>query len=1080
MKRFTKIITLVLVLVALATAFTVVALADDTAKPYTFKGANGITKFDNEDYNVTKVLGKPSKTLLTSSTISVSKTMDGNNFVFLDGSRGTASSKGNWEFHLTYSRNPYTVYKMPILSFDFDVMTPTGSYGSTGTTEDAYIGLRGQYKNSSGTFKSAATGAIIRIPFSDLGLSKTPNEWQHVTITYEYIGECKFNVYAYINGNTTPTYTDELDYATALKDQYTNDDAYNVGHFTIYTSDNSAFSSVGLDNFKFTYFPEGYTVEDTINYIYTDDYKLPATSPVAKAVVVNAAGDEIPYASGEEAIKAALEGETVVLLDDVDGKLIIDKAITVKASLYQTEGTIITKFNFDYATANGLLGSYDEATGTYTFAKSESSYTVNFDPVCEGECDCDDAAKHKLTLSLSYEAGKAPVYPEGFIDLGMVNGVKADLLGWSTEKGGEAVDLSTLAPEAGAEIDLYPVYQFTRYAFEYIKANGDVTYHMADEFDSIMANAANGSTVKLHTDVTTAVTIKITQKAITLDLNGHAFIHENILTKTYNAVESGGKWTAGDQISSAGGKSVAAFDLINKEDVDSKIVSLSIISSVPGAEIYMVGLTRTVLMSEGSVVGDSVSYSTTHFINFSTYAYNCTINILGDITYYGPDLLYNDINQNVNQTTLNVDGVTFYQVSNSTVFIRSNEGGTYTFKNCKIFNTGNLFSNYTTDRKGRVSTLYFENCDILKLGINFSQDADMCHYKNTRILASHLAKSTLGEGVYSTDKKGKIEPGYVLYNENNTFTYDYIDPNFTFDYESGKPTYTFTSTTLSKSTSYVVKKCSEVDNSIKDARLSMFYYSNFNMALYIPVIDGMTNLTVSNFNLNEGTVKIDGNEYYVYTKDSTTAGVADEVRATLTYKVGSVTYIQDLYVSALVYAELVLEAPIAEVETKAVANMVRFIKEARLASGLAVSEKFAELEALAPLADYKDKAEYDDLGVDASALAGTSLAFAISANNAAYVIKPTAENAEVTVKYVGGEAIAVVKAEDSNTWYTTGERVYDLVGKAIEITITVDGEAITGTYSLGAYIQGTDNALAKAMYEFGAAAKEYREYLETL
>jgi len=189
---------------------------------------------------------------------------------------------------------------------------------------------------------------------------------------------------------------------------------------------------------------------------------------------------------------------------------------------------------------------------------------------------------------------------------------------------------------------------------------------------------------------------------------------------------------------------------------------------------------------------------------------------------------------------------------------------------------------------------------------------------------------------------------------------------------------------------------------------------------------------------------------------------------------------------------MILNDQWVDVETKAVANMVRYIKEARLASSLTAGEEFDELIALGNLSDLGAKEDYADATVDYSNLLSYvhSVRFMVDGTNAAYVITMTdaaaTAGATVTVSYVDGEEITLKdSANIANAKYTSGTRVYDIAANAIEITVTVpaaEGEptVITGTYSVKAYINATDNALAKAMYEFGVAAKAYREYLETL
>ena len=215
---------------------------------------------------------------------------------------------------------------------------------------------------------------------------------------------------------------------------------------------------------------------------------------------------------------------------------------------------------------------------------------------------------------------------------------------------------------------------------------------------------------------------------------------------------------------------------------------------------------------------------------------------------------------------------------------------------------------------------------------------------------------------------------------------------------------------------------------------------------------------------------------------------------------------QSYLLSALLYADLVLNLPENEeavaVEATAVANMLRYIKEARLAAGLTAGEEFDDLIALGNLAELGAQADYADTSVDYSNLSGyvQSVKFMLDGTNAAYVITMTdsavTAGATVTVSYVGGAAItvnqSVIIETDAETstetevtrYITSGTRVYDIAENAIEITVTVpaaeegaEPTVITGTYSVKAYINATDNTLAKAMYEFGVAAKAYREYL---
>jgi hypothetical protein len=488
---------------------------------------------------------------------------------------------------------------------------------------------------------------------------------------------------------------------------------------------------------------------------------------------------------------------------------------------------------------------------------------------------------------------------------------------------------------------------------------------------------------------------------------------------------------------------------------------------------------------------------------YNSKYYTCN---LSNININASRLLYASGGNNKN-FKFNMDNCSYFKTS-SLVAADLKDAYTFYFESTSSFDAnitnslfyfpeglldGNTFLRCHGKSGGGVHNVTIENCDIIaktsqKIFTTYSSViVPTVQYINCRIYDStaDLSYTTyLGDGTLYTsslhkDSTTTVIPGYVSTTVTKVIPYTVPATTLPAIGANGLSVFGTDTADIEVSFAYEVRKCSEVEESFDDVRLSMLYYSNFNMVLYVEANEAATITTLTEFTA-AGSVKIDGKEYYAFIKECTTTGVSDDVTAKLTYKIDGKTYRQTFVVSALLYADLVLSNTTEELEKAAVANMVRFIKEARTAAGLAIPAELTEVEALYTLDPYKDKAEYDDLDVDASPLEGTSLAFAISASNADYVIKPTSETAVVTVKYVGGEQITVTKAADENAWYTSGERIYDLVGKAIEITITDGDASVTGTYSVGAYINGTDNALAKAMYEFGVAAKAYREYLETL
>ena len=294
--------------------------------------------------------------------------------------------------------------------------------------------------------------------------------------------------------------------------------------------------------------------------------------------------------------------------------------------------------------------------------------------------------------------------------------------------------------------------------------------------------------------------------------------------------------------------------------------------------------------------------------------------------------------------------------------------------------------------------------------------------------------------------------------------------------------YSFTAKVSASSQNYVAY--------ITDAWYNFVYYAQFHTVLYLPVTDNVEITSVDGgFTSDVSKVKIGGVEYWAFTRYESTTDVSDDKNAVVNFTCDGVNYTQTFTLSALRYAEIILTAPENDIEKTAVANMVRYIKEARLAKELEVSEKFDQLISLGNLSDLGAQADYVDTTVDYSTLEDyvSSVKFRVFGSSASYVIdlKDAAIGATISVTYLdSGDIVELRNADTTNAVYTINTRVYDLT-KAIKITVTVpateegaEPTVISGTYSAKAYINATDDTLTKAVYEFGVAAKAYREYLE--
>ncbi len=308
----------------------------------------------------------------------------------------------------------------------------------------------------------------------------------------------------------------------------------------------------------------------------------------------------------------------------------------------------------------------------------------------------------------------------------------------------------------------------------------------------------------------------------------------------------------------------------------------------------------------------------------------------------------------------------------------------------------------------------------------------------------------------------------------------------------------------------VIDENTEYAASIQDAQLSFSYVAQFHMYFYLPVEEGMDRPTVTynsgrSPSSSSGTVLINSQKYYVYTWWLSTNAASDDYVLNVNFEIDGVEYNQNITISALVYAEIVLSDPTSNEEAASVANMIRYIREARIASGKEVSEKFDELigeNGLYPnLDDYLET--YPDDSLDTSAIAdyidsfalsiGGTPKYSISLSQKAIDLGMTKANFKLVTK--DGKLLELYDyAKNGKDYETNNTKVYDLI-KTFTVTVTVPavtdaetGEVITESftvsadYSIGSYIKGVTEQspdanidLAKALYSFGIAAKAYRD-----
>jgi len=1108
MKRFSKVLFSIIALVAIVTVFAVVALATEEEPAIEASAATlGMLDGTFESYEHGQQIQNSSS---KKGKFTVIKQDVDNKYVFIEYEDGSGSNAENLDFDWTTR----LIAEYKYISLDFDVMSPDG-----GNSAGLYFRLRDT------NYKSGKTGYDLnlgtKISFSSMGISTTPYDWQHVTAIVEMLDDFSFDYHIYINGEFVKTINDTKWQAKLSADGF-DISKLSVNYARILSQGSASSARNAVDNICVTHYKEGATLDQIANYYYKNgEYALPYKYTVA--TITDSEGAVTYFDDIDKAIAAANEDDKVQLYDNITEPIVINKPITVDANIYSTdaetgETTVTGTYEFNWGSTKGYVAEVQN--GIHTITLSDSLVTVKWDAPCAEDCDC--VGNHQLNSESIVVLGQTPEYFYDIPTIPEVKGIVTSFLGWSYENDGTVDTLVPITADdvATGTLNLYPVYKQTQYDFS-LNVNGTLTYHTADEYATIFntAEATTGSVVTLLRDAEVYDQITLDAgKTITFDLRGNTLTRINLIGNTFHKNAGTGVYAAGDARTSVG--SWVFY-------TNTKNTGLTITSSADEmGTVKTYKVTADIYYDENGKMEryEATSVSNSHFLHFYNSA-NYKLNVY-NVNVYAARFLYASGGSNSN-FQFNVDNCNYYETASSvaadmkntyTFYFESNSSFTANITNSLFYYQENLSPTNVFLRchgkNGGVHNVTVENCDIIALTAQdifnfYSSDMTTVYlttnvqFNNCRLYntsanltyTTYLGDDTLYTSTMYKDSTTTVSAGYV--STPATKTLQYTVPVTTapvIDSETKQAGFSVDTTTIEVSFAYEVQKCSEVPESFTGVKLSILYYTNFNIALYVPVQEKTTITSLTGFAALEGTVKIDGKDYYVYVKESDTVSVSDTVAAKMSYTVDDKEYKQTFNTGALVYADMVLNKPLSDVESKAIANMVRYIKEARLASSLAAGAEFDELIALGNLADLGAKEDYADESVDYSDLSSyvKGVKFMIDGTNAAYVITLTdsavTENATLSLAFANSKAaIALRDSATPNTKYTTNTRVYDIAANAIEITVTVpaaeegaEPTVITGTYSVKAYINATDNALAKAMYEFGVAAKAYREYLETL
>ena len=742
MKKFSKILTVLLTLAAIVTAFTVVTLAT-TEEP----ALSPIVKYDNnfDSYDYGTYLGDNS----TKSGYFGAHGQEGSTDKYLlhYGKEHTTTKASSFLAGLysygTASKDAYgnnvavtNISDYPYAVFEFDIMKITNSYStfSVGT----YI------KNSAGGLKPASSS--VKSSSLTNYLPSEQYEWAKVTVIFAYHSETVdgaktgyLSTYAYVNGTqaykyykaVTFSYDSDGEYgATVVDGEKTVHGALESGlYFTDLRLDTSSWTNTdtttrsAFDNVKLTVYPAGHTLDELVGMTYSEGYTFPYTKTRA---ILNGKG----YESVKAAIDVANDGDTVYLREDVEEPIVINKAINIVADAtklsaenpdgvdYDATGIIQDEtkeaFTFNYVSYTGYVA--EQNGSTYSFALADKLAKVDWD-YCDGECDCyfKDAAGHILTAETLVPLGNVPDIPVAAPTFEIENGLKVIFKGWSYTKGATEADtlVAITEDDVANGVKIYPVYEITQYSFEIVPTEGTSSYYLDSEWATAFEKAPAKSTIKLHTDVTIDNPINFSgaaySKSINIDLNGYAFNKMIKVVTQYSAtLGNNGEYVKGAALGDAVTTGAGSY-MFNMSSYSGHVFTMS--SSRPGATVTHLKVTAEEWVDgEGNVVKTVVNSITSGGGLVSLYPAGSTFNILGEnIEFRVGKLFYGEHGGNNSNLKINIDGGTFYQLSNDYLF-QIYYGGTHSVKNATFYcNSGSI----TLQKYDKSTSFTFENCDII-------------------------------------------------------------------------------------------------------------------------------------------------------------------------------------------------------------------------------------------------------------------------------------------------------------------------------------------------------------------------------
>ena len=1137
MKRFSKILTLILALAAILTAFTVVALAEGETEPG-FVRPFAATTFNGYTVGAS---WETSQGVGDGGALTVQEAYSGGNrYLQVVGSSNSKSSL-NYSYMgggTNSNRTGYNTIKYPIVAFDFDLMTPNGDWGLYSTTShntgnSAGIYFRPYYYNSAGSWV-VSNGWFKQISFGALGLPTTAYQWHHVTVVFEQTSETVDDVTTYyveqtvyVNGqaltNSLASWVSGGEVDVTANGSV--DGRLFFGPVYIKSSRYETNSKQVIDNMQYTYYQAGYDISKIPTAIYNDTWEAPFGKLLATVTVGE--GEEAVttyYDDMGEAVEytKATPGAKLSLAGNMTSNYIVDGEMTIDANIYGTDAetgeTIIT-------------GKY---TGVDTYAKTTKGYYMK--ETAEGS-GIYVATKGDFMLTTSAGVGTA---------------YTADQLAAKLRSPGSGSTIKLLA-----DIDFDPSLR--------LKTSGS------------SAGSAEEGAIGVTTN-------------FTLDLNGYSLRRVYYYGNEYVADENG---VYPEEATAVAAKNTSLFDMENKAAV------LNITSTAgTNGKIYNVGVKCDTYVKNGEIEKREItSYVHTFLIYSITSGAKIDISntdiyaakILGAV--WGNNFVTVRMNNsNFYQmskgtaSSISSNGEWIFQfhgnagydiqVENSLFYLNAPVDNSYT-DGLSSYGTVGLFrsNEATPDGKTLIST--FKNCDIISAegkhtaGIfNANPDETLvfedCRFYNNDIQTNFVAsKGTLSNYGYSDPVNRKYHtypptPVAGWSNEDISISLDYTVPAVdgwtategevqSVDFSFGTKTQSCKFNKITTKAIDVTLKvdgqedktvqlipgvsdiyaekalkvyAEEADNLLNtiyilkdangnvydsilgltengivadwengyvltaseqtrliggiEAEFNLGFLSGFRYNLYIPVDARLSNVEVEGYEKGSSTVLIGGVEYTVFSSIVGTSKAAKASTINATFEVDGKAYSQTWSISAVQYAEYLIANPsVYPNETATLGNMVKFIKDTVLT--LDATADVSELEAV--IASAGVEAGYKTY-TDGNA--GVFAEFYGTLANVQFTVYNGVASYKFTTVSEGTAFSATVNGKeigftvDGTTIVLEPMRVYDLIDP---ITITV-GET-TATVSMLDYLTAMEGVsgmnFVKSLYEFGLAAKAYKQ-----